>query len=525
MHVADRRRRVPAPILVLTVLLVGARPLGAQAEANYEELRTFSSVLNHIRVNYVDSVSLGRLVRAGVDGVLRSLDPHSRFEPREDVARAAALARGELGTVGIVLEDVEGTVTVLAVVPDGPADRKGVLPGDRLLAMDDSSVAGRDAETLTLRLAGTSGSRVRLAFERGPRLEPRRYEVTIRRDDVTEPSVGATRMLDTVTGYARLARFGAEAAGEVERAVDGLRRSGARQLVLDLRGNPGGTVVASVEVASLFLPRATVVFRTRGRNSVVAEDYVTSRDGRFVDVPLVVLIDELSASASEALSGSLQDHDRALLVGRRSFGKALLQRPFVLPSGDVVWLTVGRVLTPSGRFIQRHYAGLALEQYYGLAGRTGSERDTAQAFRTDAGREVRGGGGIRPDVEVSPQVPRPAWHAVAADSGFEEAVADSVAYTLPATAAGRVAWLSAPEQWRAEVLDPFLRRVRERLAVAAPGDSALDAVLARRLAARVALVRWGPAARDELLLATDPVLVRAREEFSRLPALLAGPAN
>jgi carboxyl-terminal processing protease len=512
-------------LLALTAAVVGAGPLGAQARSNYEALQTFSGVLNHIRINYVDSVSYARLVRAAVDGVLRSLDPHSRFEPREDVERGVAIARGELGTVGIALENVDGAVTVLAVAPDGPADRKGVLPGDRLIAMDDSTVAGRDAETLMLRMAGTSGSRVKLVFERGPRLEPRRYSVTIKRDDIKETSVGTARMVDAVTGYVWLAQFGPQAAGELEKAITGLRRSGAKQLILDLRGNPGGIVVASVEVASLFLPKATLVFRTRGRKTVVDEDFVTKRDGRFVGLPLVVLIDEQSASASEALSGSFQDHDRALLVGRRSFGKALMQGPFVLPGGDVVWLTIGRVLTPSGRFIQRHYAGLAVEQYYGLAGQGGTERDTTEVFTTDAGREVRGGGGIRPDIEVTSVLSPPAWHPVAADSGFEEAVADSLAFTLPASPAGRAAWLSAGDLWRTELVEPFLQRVRDRLAVSAPHDPALGRALARRLAARVALVRWGAEARDELLLATDPFVLLAREQFSGLPALLAGPAK
>jgi carboxyl-terminal processing protease len=515
------------PAFHAAVALIGlapvAAPLGAQARSNYEELQTFSGVLNHIRINYVDSVTYAVLVRAAVDGILRSLDPHSRFEPREEIERAIAIARGELGTVGIALEDVDGVPTVLAVARDGPADRKGVLPGDRLVALDDSSVAGQDAQSLTLRMAGKSGSRVRLTLERGPRLEPRRYAVTVKRDDVTARSVGTTRMVDSVTGYVRLAEFGPEAAEELEKAVNGLSRSGARQLVLDLRGNPGGIVTSSVEVASLFLPRATVVFRTRGRKRALDTTYVTRRDGRFDDLPLVVLIDERSASAAEALAGSLQDHDRALLLGHRSFGKALMQGPFVLPGGDVVWLTIGRVLTPNGRFIQRHYAGLAVEQYYDLAGRGGTERDTAEVFRTDAGREVRGGGGIRPDLEAPPYLDVPAWHAVAADSGFEEAVADSLAYTLPDSPAARAAWITAAERWRAELLDPFLQRVRERLAVSAPDDDRLGRALARRLAARVALVRWGAEARDELLLTTDPVVLQARTVFARLPALLAGP--
>jgi len=522
MRCRERRAGLRTVRWSLLLVVAGALPLRAQARSNYEELQTFSSVLNHIRINYVDSVGYPALVRAAIDGVLRSLDPHSRFVSREDVERQVALERGELGTIGLVLEDVDGVPTVLAVVPDGPADRKGILPGDRLRSIDDTVAVGRDVDALMLRLAGKSGTRVRLALERGPRLEPQTYEVTIKRDDLKERSVGTTRMLDDSTGYVRLAQFGADAAGELEKTVNRLRRDGAKRLILDLRGNPGGGVLASVEVASLFLPKATVVFRTRGRKKSVDEDYVTRRDGRFDDLPLIALIDDHSASAAEALAGSLQDHDRALLMGRRSFGKALMQSAFVLPGGDLVWLTIGRVLTPSGRFIQRRYAGLAIEQYYGLAGHGGTEDDTAAVFHTAAGREVRGGGGIRPDLEMPAPITRPTWHAVAADSGFEEAVADSVAFTLATGDAARASWLEAPDRWRTDLLEPFLERVRRRLHVLAEHDSTLDVALARRLAARVALVRWGQEARDELLLVTDPTVQRARETFPRLGELLAG---
>jgi carboxyl-terminal processing protease len=297
------------------------------------------------------------------------------------------------------------------------------------------------------------------------------------------------------------------------------------QVLLDLRGNPGGGVLAAVDVASLFLPRAAVVFRTRGRSRTADEDYVTRMAGPFDDIPLIALIDERSASGAEALAGCLQDHDRALLIGRRSFGKALLQSPYALPYGDLLWLTTGRVLTPSGRFIQRHYAGLVREQYYGLAGRGGIEQDTTQVFRTDAGRAVRGGGGIRPDVEMPPPPSLPTWHAVAANAGLEEAVADSIAFTLPATEAARAAWTSSPERWGVEVLAPFLEQVRARLDVAAEPDTARDAVLARRLAERVALVRWGPEAQEDLRLNTDPSVRRALRVFPRLTALLAGPTK
>lgn len=514
--------------LVLACTVVAAAPgspARAQARSNYEELQTFSGVLNHIRVNYVDSVRYGDLVRAAIDGVLRSLDPHSRFVSREDVERDAALARGELGSVGLVLEDVDGLPTVLTVLDRSPADRKGIAAGDRVVAIDDTTVAGLDAKTVELRLAGKPGSRVTLSLERGSRLEPQPFRVALKRDRIVPRSVGMARMLDRTTGYVWLAEFGSKAPDELEKAINQVRRDGAKQLVLDLRGNPGGSVAASVEIASLFLPRNTLVFRTRGRKRDVDEDFVTKKDGKFRDLPLVVLIDRRSASASEALAGSLQDQDRALLVGRRSFGKALMQAPFVLPAGDIVWLTVGRVLTPSGRFIQRRYQNLRTEQYFSFAGRSGAEPDTAEVFRTAAGRAVRGGGGIRPDVETPEPPALPVWHTVAADSGFDDAVADSVAFGLPQTDQARLAWQDAAPRWHQELLDPYLAKVRQRLRVSAIPDSGLARGVARGLAARAVEVRWGADARDEFLLRTDPVIALAVARFPQLTTLLAPPGQ
>ena len=241
---------------------------------------------------------------------------------------------------------------------------------------------------------------------------------------------------------------------------------------------------------------------------------------------MVVLIDEYSASAAEALSASLQDHDRALILGRRSFGKALMQADFlVLPNGDDLHLTIGYVLSPSGRFIQRRYRGLAVEQYTTLAGKGGAAEDTLRLFRTDSGRPVRGGGGVTPDVALAPPAPLPVWWSVASDSGFDFAIADSVALTLGLTPAGRDAWMTSPEQWRGTLVAPFLARVRARLHVAAPVDTALEARLARILALRAAEVRWGPEARDEFLVRASADVRSALGYFPRLAALLAAPAR
>lgn len=509
-----------AAAALLGGVLALAVPAHAQSQRSaYEELQTFSGVLNHIRLNYPDSLSYSELVAAAIRGVLRALDPHSYYVSRVEFQRQTSLERGELATVGIMLEEVEGRATVLAVAPGSPAAKSGVFAGDRVLALNDTSVAGFDMATIELRLAGEKGSKVRLRLERGPRFEPDTFSVSLKRNPFDVRFVSIVRMVDATTGYLRLEEFQGDAE-EVHKALGKLRGMRAQQIILDLRGNPGGAVPYAVEVASEFFPKKTTIFSTRGRKRDTDTTYVTRRDGDFRDLPLIVLIDERSASASEALASSLQDHDRALLVGRRSFGKALMQSIFFLPSGDHVWLTVGRVITPSGRVIQRRYHGIGYEQYLSFAGKSGAEDDTLTTYKTDAGRLVRGGGGIAPDIVVPVSAPLPVWWSAAADSGYDNAVSDSVAQTLPVTLAAKTAWLTADGEWRAKLLPPFLSRVRARLGVAAVTDSLLDQRLARILATRVAEVRWGPDARDEFLLRNDRAIRVAIEHFPRLRELL-----
>jgi carboxyl-terminal processing protease len=505
-------------------LSVGPTALSAQQRAAYEDLQNFSGVLNHIRVNYPDSVSYSELVAAAIRGVLRALDPHSAYASRAEWDKRTALERGQVFTIGIALEEVDGAPTVLAVAPRSPAAKGGVLPGDRLLALNDTSVAGLEMNTLELRLAGEKGSRVRLLLERGSRLEPDTFSVSLKRNAFEVRSVSMVRMADSVTGYLRLEDFLGNAATEVRDALKKLRGMHARRAILDLRGNPGGNVIYAVDIASEFFRKGTVIFRTTGRKRDVDTTFVTKRDGEFRDLPLIVLIDERSASAAEALAGSLQDHDRALLVGRRTFGKGLMQSIFFLPSGDIIWLTVGRVFTPNGRFIQRRYRGLGYEQYLSFAGKSGAPEDTTTVFMTDAGRVVRGGGGITPDLLVPIVAPLPVWWSTAADSGFDDAVSDSVAHTVPATRAAAAAWLTADGEWRAKLVPPFLARVRARLGVGAHTDSLLEGRLARILAARVSEVRWGPDAREEFIVRNDGTIRVALDQFPRLKALLAPPS-
>lgn len=513
--------RRPSRTLLLLLALVCASAGPLRAQADYAYVGALQDVLADIRLNYPDSVGLPELVRAAIGGMLRSLDPHSYFMTREDFARRGAVERGELATTGLSFEMVDGRPTVLGVEDGSPAARARVQSGDRLLAIDDTSAAGLDIERLQLRLAGERGSRVRLQFARGPILEPDTLLVTLRRESLPLRGVTVTAMADSVTGYVRLAEFTLGAGDEVDRALRTLKGRGMRRVVLDLRGDPGGRIIGAIDVAGLFLPRGTLVFKTRTRRTRDDQEITTQRNGSWLDLPLIVLIDDRSASASEVLAGSLQDNDRALIIGRRSFGKALIQRPFVLETGDVVYLTVGRVLTPSGRFIQRRYQGIAVEQYYALRGTSGTPDDTAQLFPTRRGRPMRGGGGVAPDIEVPGPVRLPVWFSIAADSAFDTAIADSVALSLPATPAARQRWLTDSAAWARDLLPPFLARTRTGLRAAARPDSLQAARMARILAFRVAEVRWGAEAGQDFALRNDPDLRVALSSFQRLPALLA----
>ena len=505
-------------------LLLSAGSLAAQATA-YEQLQTFSGVLSHVRTNYVDSVDFGRLIHASIRGMLSSLDPHSYYTTRQEFELRMRWDRGELAAPGLSLDDADRSVTVLGVEPGSPAAKAGVQAGDRLLSLNDSSVAGLGARALEVRLFGEKGSKIRMTLERGSVVEPDTFAVTLKRVLLEHHVVGAPRMVDQATGYVRLAQFTPPAPRELSAAVKKVRGMGAKQLILDLRGNAGGDIGAMVEIASAFLPSKVEVFHTQGRKKTGFESVMTRDAGDFAKLPLIVLIDAGSASAAEMLAGSLQDHDRALIVGRRSFGKALMQSSLPLPNGDVVWLTTARVVTPSGRIIQRRYSGIGTEQYYALAGKSGTAEDTLAVYTTKHGRPVRGGGGIVPDVSRPISAELPVWFSIAADSGYDTAIADSVARTLPAGVPGQNAWVADTGAWNARLVTPFLTRVRDRLGVRGEPAPEVRSRLGRILGSRAAVVRWGPEAGDEFLVRNDGDIRVAVSLFARLPELLSGPAG
>lgn len=522
MSTRPRVRHAVRPIVALTGLLLLASPLLGQG-ASYEQLQTFSSLLNQIRQSYVDSVTYAELVHAAIDGVLGALDPHSRFLRVSDAERELAYAEGVLAGTGVILDEVDDRLTVLAVLPRSPGAKAGVSAGDRLLTINDTAVAGLTISEAARRLLGDKGDKVRLLFERGSRFEPDSVKITLKFDFLKPRSVEFSALADPATGYVSLGGFHVKGGQELEKSVKELQRRGARRLILDLRGNPGGSVLTAVDIAGLFLPKNSLIFKTEGRRKSASAEYRTERDGPFRDLTLMVLVDRGSASASEAVAGSLQDHDRALILGRRSFGKALMQQFFPIPpQGDGVWLTTARVVTPSGRIIQRSYQGLKAAQYRSFAGQGGAVQDTSTIFYTDQKRVIRGGGGIVPDIALPGPVKLAPWWSAAADSGWYEAVADSVAVLLPKDLPAKARWFDAQAEWQTALVAPFMSRVKTRLGVQAVPDSALTARLGRILAYRVTEVRWGPDAADEFLLRNDPDIRAAMGHWDRLNTFLGG---
>ena len=477
--------------LACALLLCAAVPAHAQ-RASYEEIQTFSAVMNLIRLNHVDSVSYTPLVRAAIEGALAAVDPHSRYVRRDAEARLIAARSGELAVSGMELDALHGVVTVMSVGSGSPAERAGMLAGDRVITVQDSSVAGLGAHEVELLLTGSAGETRHVGVDRGDSRAPERVSLAVRLERYTWPNIAAPLMIAEDIGYVRLGGFGERAAVELERALDGLRGRGMRRLLLDMRGNPGGRLSEAVSIAGLFLPKDALVMEMRGRKSDANGEYRTRSAGDYGDLPLVVLVDGSSASAAEALAGALQDHRRAIIAGHRTFGKALVQSPFPLPAGDVLWLTIARVHTPSGRMIQRSYDGLSAGQYAAAA-------ETLRRGGPDAA--AAGTGGIEPDVWFDPRPPLPPWWQEFRRNGHDIAAAQRAEAGTRAT--------DDAAQWRQPLLDAFRAVITENDGAVPALTAAQEDAIARHLSWAAVRIRSGDAAAAAFAVTSDPEVMRA----------------
>jgi len=393
--------------LVAFLALVGGGALMQQAATAHEaeafdraQLRRVERI---VAERYVEEMDSDQLYRMAIDGMLDRLgDPHSTFIEAEDATDLEITTTGNYGGLGIRVQMVGDWVTVMSVITNTPAEREGLLTGDRIIGVDGESVAGWDESLVIDRLRGPIGDPVTVTVARVGVAVPIRLTVT--REEVHVPPVLA--YMDRGIGIAQLAQFSRESTQELREAIDGLLAAGARGLVLDLRGNPGGLLEEGVAVSDLFLPRGTTIVSTASRIEDQNHTFIATAGDAFPDLPIVVLVNGGSASASEIVAGALQDHDRALILGTPSFGKGSMQTVYQLPGGNHLKLTTAAWATPSGRSIESEHelAEISvIDSDEGTLGPVGEiEAPTErEVFHTAAGRPVYGGGGIIPDVIVT----------------------------------------------------------------------------------------------------------------------------
>lgn len=376
---------------------------------NQRVLDKFTYILSYIKSDYVDEVDIDALSDKAIANFLEQLDPHSSYLTAKENQREQESLSGSFDGIGVQFRIIEDTVVIIQPIASGPSAKVGIMPGDRIITVDDSLFAGTDiaTEDVMRSLKGEKGSKVKLGIKRAGIKDLISFEVI--RDAIPTFSVDYYGMMDGNTGYIKLSHFAQTTHREVEEALVTLNNKGMKKLVFDLRGNGGGYLDQAYKVADEFVGKGDLIVFTQGRKRGRDNFFATS-GGLFEEGELIVLIDELSASASEILAGAVQDNDRGLVIGRRTFGKGLVQEQKFLPDGSAVRLTVSRYHTPSGRSIQRPYIEGDPEQYfadfvsrYSLL--THGEKDSlphhdSLKYKTKSGREVYGGGGIEPDIEI-----------------------------------------------------------------------------------------------------------------------------
>jgi len=407
-------RRAARGSLGLTILLLGGGcllggVLASRAEADAEkssgQIRTFGRILALVEDNYVGSAKSDELVENAIQGMLHTLDPHSNYLNRETYTEMKDEQRGMFYGLGIQItkRGPDKPLTIIAPIDNTPAAKAGLQPGDVIAKIEGQETMSLSVQDAVRKLKGEKGTKVTITIQRYG--EPEEFDVTLVRDEIPTHSLAHAFLVKPGIGLVRISNFTSTTTGELDEALASLRERGMERMVLDLRSNPGGLLDQAVGVASRFIPEGKLVVYTRGRIAGSDQDYAAKGDRR-TTVPLVVLVDSSSASASEIVSGCIQDHDRGLVVGETTFGKGLVQRVIPLRDGGALALTTAKYYTPSGRLIQRDYSDL--DDYFldpeledeAVRAPAATETVGREVRHTDSGRTVFGGGGITPDYVV-----------------------------------------------------------------------------------------------------------------------------
>lgn len=394
-------KRFAITIIMAAVLLTIA------AAVNFTPLKKLNYAAQIIEGYYVDTVNSGEVVESGIIAMLKELDPHSTYSNAKETQALTEPLQGNFSGVGIQFNMLTDTLYVIQTVAGGPSEKVGIVPGDRIIYAQDTLIAGVKMPTdrVMKLLRGPKGSvaRVRVLRKGSPEL----IDFNIVRDNIPIYSVDAAYMADPETGYIRISRFAESTAKEVKEAMKKLKKQGMKNLIVDLEDNGGGYLNAATDMADMFLKKGDLVVYTKGDKARPSQ-YITSSDGKYTDGRLVVMVNQYSASASEIFAGAMQDQDRGAIVGRRTFGKGLVQRPFPFPDGSMIRLTIARYFTPSGRCIQKPYTKGDSESYdldildrykHGEFSNADSIHlpDSLRYYTLRNMRPVYGGGGIMPD--------------------------------------------------------------------------------------------------------------------------------
>jgi carboxyl-terminal processing protease len=423
-------RTIVAPALVAGVALVSGGWLlqqGVREDSVFQRAQLFDEVVRYVQTRYVDPQPASELYQKAIKGMLRELgDPHTSFMSADEYAQLHLATSGEYGGVGIQIAPRDNYITAVGVLPGTPAERAGVRVGDRMIEIDGQDAKGWSDEKAVKVLRGPKGSPVTIKVLRVGVDEPVTFRIV--RDEIRVKSVPYAYIAAPGVGYVNLTVFAETSTDEIRAAITRLKGEGMKSLVLDLRNNPGGLLNQGVSVSDLFLKSGQAIVETRARDPRESETFRARDDASYPELPVIVLVDEYSASAAEIVAGALQDHDRALVVGSPTYGKGSVQSLFPLSGGNFLKMTTAKWYTPVGRSIQKEHEenedGLAAEDTAEVS-RAGTPmlQDTVkrQSFRTDGGRTVYGGGGIVPDLELKQDsataVERDFFRALAKDLG------------------------------------------------------------------------------------------------------------
>jgi carboxyl-terminal processing protease len=396
-----RSRALAASLIVIVASALAGGVFGKSVVASEDRLseqyKTFSAALAAVESRYVDKAASDELVYSAISGMLQTLDPHSSFMTPRQYAQLRERQEGRYYGLGITIQVIDGDITVMALFEGSPAYKQGIRRGDVIAKIKGADAKGWTSDQAVRELRGPKGTTVEVSLKRAG--VEGLITLDVPRDEITIPTIRAAFMVDGTTGYVRMQDFAEHTDRDLGKALSELRERGMQRLLLDLRDNPGGPLDQAIKVSNRFLPRGSMIVYTKGRIPNSSQQFRATEDGDYAGLPTVVLVNRNSASASEIVSGALQDHDRALIVGETTFGKALVQSIYRLQSESAgLALTTARYYTPSDRLIQRPWDG-TFDEYLSYAYREQGDRERKpdDVKYTDAGRPVYQGGGIEPD--------------------------------------------------------------------------------------------------------------------------------